>query len=79
MPHFLTTSTGETIGEETGNYYLSFTMFLPGLLRLYTLQHTREHRRDGLLFKSMIDLLLSVYCIWLEAGGYFLMDNFSIL
>ncbi len=61
--------------------FLSFTMTLPGPLSQrehYKLLCGTQTGRD-LLFMSTIDLLFSFFYLWLEAGGYFSLNNFNIL
>ncbi len=73
MPHILLSSINETFDEETGDYYLSFTMPLPGLL---SQQKYTQTGRDDLLSINMMNPLFS-FLLWLEAGGSFLAGTCS--
>ncbi len=57
-------------------------MPLPGLLlrrKHFETLYGTQARRENLLFMSMIDPPFSFYYLRLETGGFFSLDNFSIL
>ncbi len=80
MLHILATSANETISEKTGDYcpvfYNVFAQFAQSAEMLRNaLQHTDRKRR---LQAWSIHCSCCCY-LWWEAGGYFSLDNFSIL
>ncbi len=85
MTHILPTSANETISEDIGdNCPVFFNAFPWSARSAETLQNalSTQTKRDDLLFMSVIDPLFSFLLLllsWLEAGGYFSLDNFSIL
>ncbi len=82
MFHILSTS-NEIICEEIGDYYLVFCNAfcpVPTVSRNTTKCFLAQTRGDDLLVMSMFDpLFFFFYCLWSETGGYFSLDNYSIL
>ncbi len=82
MPLILPISANEIIDEEISDYYTVSTMPLHGPLsqwKRYETLFSTQTDRDNLLITNTIDQLLSLYYPWLDAGGYFSLDNLSIL
>ncbi len=75
MPHILPTLANEIIGEDTGDYY---PVFYTAFARSAQSEETDQKRRF-VIYKRDRSTAPLFYFMWLKAGCYFSLDNFSIL